>query len=271
MLERATTGVPELQWQQADWRNGSRIVRWTSSTRTPPCTGWMTIPFCPPADDRPEPGGWLAVQMPRNHDRPPTWPLTRRWKRALVGTAEPAVAPAARGRARGLPSVAFACGEPPGHLADRLSAPCLEGPDPVAAWTHGSLLVPLLEALREEERSPSWRPTGAAFAGPIRRMKRGARLLVQTALPGGAGEVKAVSPLRLPRSSPRHPPPGVSRGRGSFRWTRRPDPGSGNAPSRRVCRGFPSQEVGVRQTGQGRRTMSVSISLVAIASIMKKI
>ena len=30
----------------------------------------------------------------------------------------------------------------------------LEGPDPVAAWTHGSLMVPLLEALREDEKEP---------------------------------------------------------------------------------------------------------------------
>jgi len=30
----------------------------------------------------------------------------------------------------------------------------LEGPDPVAAWTQGSLLVPLLEALWEEEHGP---------------------------------------------------------------------------------------------------------------------
>jgi trans-aconitate 2-methyltransferase len=155
MLERAAVGAPELQWQRAD------LAEWHPERPVDLIYANASLHW---ADDHQnlfprllatlKPGGWLAVQMPRNQDRPS--------HRAAFEVAE-------RGpwRTRLEPLLRrHPVAEPEDYLrwlspfsrhldvwqTDYLHR--LEGPDPVAAWTQGSLLVPLLEALQEEEQEP---------------------------------------------------------------------------------------------------------------------
>lgn len=153
MLARAAADAPEFVWQRADLREwgperpvdliyANASLHWVEDHQAlmPRLLGGL------------RPGGWLAVQMPRNQDRPS--------HRAAFEVAEQGP-----WRARLEPLLRrHPVAEPEAYLrwlspvASRLDLwetdylHLLEGPDPVAAWAQGSLLVPLLEALQAEER-----------------------------------------------------------------------------------------------------------------------
>lgn len=157
MLERARTAVPGVTWMEADfaaWRPeppGVKIdliysnaaLHWTKDHAT----------LFPALFSHLAPGGVLAVQMPRQFEAP-SHTLMRTaaeagpWWKVL----EPLFAP---------PPVAG-----PEFYYDLLAGfaahldiwesefmQVLEGPDPVAEWTKGTWLRPLLEALDEPDRS----------------------------------------------------------------------------------------------------------------------
>ncbi|NWJ41319.1 MAG: methyltransferase domain-containing protein [Geothrix sp.] len=99
-----------------------------------------------------KPGGCLAVQMPRNHGRPSHLAA---FEVAEAGPWRERLGPLLRRQPVAEPEAYVRWLEPwAPHLdvwqTDYLHR--LEGPDPVAAWTRGSLLVPLMDALRDEER-----------------------------------------------------------------------------------------------------------------------
>jgi trans-aconitate 2-methyltransferase len=155
MLAQAATGAPECEWRRADlaeWHPEHPVdliyanasLHWAEDHQN----------LFPRLMAALKPGGWLAVQMPRNHDRPShqaAFEVAERgpWRTRLgpLLRKQPVADPEAYCRWLS-PAV--------DHLdiwqTDYLHL--LEGADPVAAWTHGSLLVPLLEALRMEEREP---------------------------------------------------------------------------------------------------------------------
>lgn len=153
MLARAVKEGPDLEWRQADLADwvpdqsldlifANASLHWLDGHETlfPRLMGFL------------KPGGYLAVQMPCNQNRPShqaafqvAWagPWRHRLRPQLRSH------PVAEGKAylRWL-----------NPWADRLDLwetdylHLLEGPDPVAEWTRGSFLVPLLEALDEAER-----------------------------------------------------------------------------------------------------------------------
>jgi trans-aconitate 2-methyltransferase len=153
MLEQAAAGAPGIQWRQADlaeWQPDHSVdliyanasLHWLDDHQA----------LFPRLMTCLKPGGCLAVQMPRNHDRPAHQAAVEvaelePWRRRLgpLLRRQPVAEPEAY--AQWLSPAAS-------HLdiwqTDYLHL--LEGTDPVAAWTQGSLLVPLLEALREPER-----------------------------------------------------------------------------------------------------------------------
>lgn len=98
------------------------------------------------------PGGVLAVQMPRNFDAPSHTALAEAvregpWRAALEPLLrERPVAPAARYHEILAPEASGL------DVWETEYLHVLEGENPVAEWTKGTLLRPLLAALREEER-----------------------------------------------------------------------------------------------------------------------
>jgi trans-aconitate 2-methyltransferase len=99
------------------------------------------------------PGGVLAVQMPRNHDRPA--------HRAVFDVAETGpwaarLVPLLRKRPVAAVEDYLAWLEPHAAKVDLWETDYLhrlEGADAVLGWVRGSLLVPLLEALDPEEQA----------------------------------------------------------------------------------------------------------------------
>jgi trans-aconitate 2-methyltransferase len=153
MLDRAAAGAPELQWQQAD------LAQWQPERPLDLIYANASLHWL---DDHQalfprllaglKPGGWLAVQMPRNHDRPSHLAA---FEAVEAGPWRNRLAPLLRRQPVAEPEAYLRWLSPgAGHLdfwqTDYLHL--LRGPDPVAAWTHGSLLVPLLEALTEGEQ-----------------------------------------------------------------------------------------------------------------------
>lgn len=153
MLDQAARTSPDLAWAQADlaawaperpldliYANAS--LHWLDlhDALFPRLLGFL------------RPGGCLAVQMPRNHDRPSHQAA---FAVAETGPWGPRLAPLLRRRPVAEPEAYLAW---LGPLSARLEIwetddlHRLEGPDPVAAWTRGSLLVPLLDALEEAEQ-----------------------------------------------------------------------------------------------------------------------
>jgi len=153
MLEEARREVPGGRWEQADlaaWHPDRPVDLIYANASL----HWLDdhAALFPRLMSFLKPGGCLAVQMPRNHDRPShqaafavveegPWrdrlePLLRRQPVAEPETYLDWLAPSA---------VTLDIWE-----SDYLHR--LEGPDPVVAWTRGSLLVPLLEALEPGER-----------------------------------------------------------------------------------------------------------------------
>ena len=155
MLEQAAAGAPEFQWRLADlaeWHPDRPVdliyanasLHWLDDHQS----------LFPHLMADLKPGGWLAVQMPRNHDRPSHLAA---FEAAEGGPWRARLNPLLRKQPVAEPE-AYLRWLSPGasHLdiwqTDYLHL--LEGPDSVAAWTQGSLLVPLLEALREDEKEP---------------------------------------------------------------------------------------------------------------------
>ena len=154
-LAAAARTCEGVSWRQADlatWRPDAPVdvlfsnaaLHWADDHRSliPRLIGLLA------------PGGCLAVQMPRNHDRPshtaafdliaanPAWT----WRLAPLLRRDPVLAAEAY-----LTLI--------GPLVDQVELwetdylHRLEGEDPVLAWTRGTFLTPLLEALEEPDRS----------------------------------------------------------------------------------------------------------------------
>ena len=155
MLERAAAGAPELQWQQADlaeWHPDRPVDLIYANASLHWLDGHETL--FPRLMAGLKPGGWLAVQMPRNHDRPSHLAA---FETAEGGPWWARLGPLLRRKPVAEPETYLRWLSPVANQVDIWQTDylhLLEGPDPVAAWTHGSLMVPLLEALREEEKEP---------------------------------------------------------------------------------------------------------------------
>jgi trans-aconitate 2-methyltransferase len=167
MLQRGVTAFPELAWQQADlaeWHPDSPVdliyanasLHWLEDHASlfPRLMGFL------------KPGGCLAVQMPRNHDRPSHLAA---FEVAEQGPWRDRLRPALRKQPVSEPEAYLGWLAPLARPVDLWQTDYLhqlEGPEPVAAWTQGSLLVPLMEKLEEAERS--------AFLEAYRQRLRGA-------------------------------------------------------------------------------------------------
>jgi trans-aconitate 2-methyltransferase len=153
MLERAAAGAPDLQWRQADlaeWHPDRPVdliyanasLHWLDDHRA----------LFPRLMAGLKPGGWLAVQMPRNQDRPSHMAA---FETVVQGPWRARLGPLLRKQPVAEPEAYLRWLSPAASHLDIWQTDylhLLEGPDPVAAWTQGSLLVPWLEALREEEK-----------------------------------------------------------------------------------------------------------------------
>ena len=99
------------------------------------------------------PGGVLAVQMPRNHDQPSHQAMLATagsgpWRERLARLLRPSPV--------SLPATYHALLRPLARRLDIWETTYLhelEGENPVAEWTKGTALKPLLDALAEPERS----------------------------------------------------------------------------------------------------------------------
>jgi trans-aconitate 2-methyltransferase len=153
MLEQAAVNAPELQWRQADlaeWQPARPVdliyanasLHWVDDHQTlfPRLMGFL------------KPGGWLAVQMPRNHDRPSHLAA---FEVAQQETWRTRLGPLLRRQPVGEPEAYLRWLAPVANRLDLWQTDYLHllmGPDAVTAWTRGSLLVPLLEVLQTEEK-----------------------------------------------------------------------------------------------------------------------
>jgi trans-aconitate 2-methyltransferase len=153
MLARAAVEAPGLAWQQADlahWRPEAPVdllyanasLHWLEDHATlfPRLLAFL------------RPGGCLAVQMPRNHDRPSHQAA---FAVAEEGPWRDRLEPLLRRQPVAEPEAYLDWLAPSAATLDIWETDYLhrlEGPDPVVAWTRGSLLVPLLEALKPGER-----------------------------------------------------------------------------------------------------------------------
>jgi trans-aconitate 2-methyltransferase len=153
MLDLARREVPEGCWEQADlaeWRPEGPVdllyanasLHWLDDHAAlfPRLMGFLG------------PGGCLAVQMPRNHDRP-----SHQAAFAVVeeGPWRDRLEPLLRRRPVAEPEAYLDWLAPSAATLDIWETDYLhrlEGSDPVVAWTRGSLLVPLMEALEPGER-----------------------------------------------------------------------------------------------------------------------
>jgi trans-aconitate 2-methyltransferase len=153
MLARAARDGPDLRWEHADlaqwdpkrpvdliYANASLHWMDDHATLFPRLMGFL------------RPGGCLAVQMPRNHDRPSH--LTA-FEVVEQGPWRDRLEPLLRRQPVAEPEAYVRWLTPLSRRLDFWQTDylhLLDGPDPIAAWTRGSLLVPLLEALAEDER-----------------------------------------------------------------------------------------------------------------------
>jgi trans-aconitate 2-methyltransferase len=153
MLEQARREVPDGCWEQADlaeWHPDRPVdliyanasLHWLDDHATlfPRLLAFL------------RPGGCLAVQMPRNHDRPSHQAA---FAVAEEGPWRDRLEPLLRRHPVSEPETYLNWLAPSAATLDIWESDYLhrlEGPDPVVAWTRGSLLVPLLEALEPGER-----------------------------------------------------------------------------------------------------------------------
>ena len=154
MLQRAVEAGPELEWQQADlgqWRPDRLVDVIYANASLHWLDGHESL--FPRLMTSLKPGGFLAVQMPCNHDRPSHLAA---FEVAEGGPWRERLRPILRKHPVAKPEAYLRWLTPLAHQVDLWQTDylhCLEGSDAVATWTGGSLLVPLLEALDEEERA----------------------------------------------------------------------------------------------------------------------
>lgn len=154
MLAKAAATAPAITWQRAD------LATWRPSRPADLIYSNAALHWLP-AHDRLfptllgalAPGGVLAVQMPRNFGARSHTAIS---EAALAGPWRATLEPLLRPAPVADPDFYY------GVLAARAAAldvweteylQVLEGPDPVKEWTKGTWLKPLLDALREPERS----------------------------------------------------------------------------------------------------------------------
>lgn len=154
MLAKAAAGQPGIEWQQAD------VATWTPPA---PCDLIFSNAALHWVDDHPRlfprlvdslaPGGVLAVQMPNNYAAPSHQCA---FEAACAGpwrdTLAPLLRPAPLLTVEAYHDLLAGSGARV-EIWQTEYLQVLEGDNPVADWTRGSLLVPLLEALAEPERS----------------------------------------------------------------------------------------------------------------------
>ena len=222
-----------------------------------------------------KPGGCLAVQMPRNHDRPSHQAAFEWWSKAPGGTGS---SPSSAGSPSPDPEaylgwLAPLC-RPPRHLGDGLPPPA--GGTRIRSWPgrEAASWCPCWRRWRKGSVNPSWRPTGTGCEAPTRRMRRAGR-------PSGSAGCSSWPWLRpdsglasaflaLASSSPRRPPPGAFPGCGSFRWTR-PQVPELAALRAEGLEGVPLPGGGGAAGGAGAKRHDASISFRRACSITKKI
>jgi len=154
MLEQAARTASAIRWQNAD------LARWSSPQPVDLIYSNAALHWL---DDHPRlfahllrhlnQGGVLAVQMPNNFGEASH---TCAFDAAAAGSWRDRLAPLLRPAPVSPPAAYYDLLVPlTRHLeiwqTEYLHV--LDGDNPVAAWTRGSLLVPLLEALQEDERT----------------------------------------------------------------------------------------------------------------------
>lgn len=153
MLARAAADAPDLRWQTADlsaWRPEQAVDLIYANASLHWVDGHEAL--FPRLLSYLKPGGCLAVQMPRNHDRPSHQAA---FDTADQGPWRDRLSPLLRRHPVADPESYLAWLSPGGTPVDLWQTDylhVLEGPDPIVAWTRGSLLVPIMEQLHEEER-----------------------------------------------------------------------------------------------------------------------
>ena len=154
MLAAARAATPEVTWVQADigsWRS----PRPADVVFSNAALHWLNDhpALFPRLVDRLARGGALAVQMPRNHEAPSH---TEMVAAAETGPWRERLRPALRARPVAEPAVYHDILAPHVSRLDVWETEylhVLEGDNPVVEWTRGSALKPLLDALKEPERS----------------------------------------------------------------------------------------------------------------------
>jgi trans-aconitate 2-methyltransferase len=154
MLARARETHPDLAWQSADladWCPEQSVDLIYANASLHWLDGHETL--FPRLLSCLAPGGYLAVQMPRNHDRPSHLAA---FETAEAGPWRERLQPHLRRSPVADPETYWRWLSPGSSRVDIWQTDylhLLQGPDPVSAWTRGSLLVPLMEALEPDERS----------------------------------------------------------------------------------------------------------------------
>ena len=154
MLAKAATVAPEITWERAN------LSSWTAPRPADVIYSNAALHWL---DDHARlfpallgglaPGGVLAVQMPRNFEAPSH---TSIWEAARSGPWRTRLEPLLRTAPTGPPSFYFDVLAPRTGTLDIWETEyqqVLEGAHPVAEWTKGTWLRPLLDALEEPERS----------------------------------------------------------------------------------------------------------------------
>lgn len=154
MLARARDAAPDIEWAEAD------MAEWTPAA--PPdliysnaALHWLGDheALFPRLVDMLAPGGVLAVQMPRNFGAPSHTSMA---DAARSGPWRDRLEPLLRPPPVSEPDVYYGLLAPHAATIDIWETDylqVLEGDDPVAEWTKGTWLRPLLDALEEPDRT----------------------------------------------------------------------------------------------------------------------
>jgi len=165
MLAAAAKEAPALEWVKADvgaWRpNPPPDVLFSNAA-----LHWLDdhATLFPRLLDGLAPGGWLAVQMPRNHQAPSHIAVI---EAAAAGPWAEALAPVLRPSPVAAPSVYYDVLAPEASELDIWETEylhVLEGDNPVVKWTMGTTLRPLLAALAPEQQAGFLAEYGARVA-----------------------------------------------------------------------------------------------------------
>jgi trans-aconitate 2-methyltransferase len=154
MLATARRELPGVQFVEAD------LVRWSAPLApdllfSNAALHWLDdhTRLFPRLMSQLEPGGFLAVQMPRNHDQPSHQAMS---SAVGAGPWRDKLRPLLRASPVAEPAFYHRLLKPLSHRLDIWEATYLhefEGENPVAEWTKGTAFKPLLDALEEPMRS----------------------------------------------------------------------------------------------------------------------